>query len=187
MRSSAAYKRTEAELEAEKAATERAERVDVARSIEERRALESGADIEPAKQGRHRSTPARRTEKPDGLATLFAAKKLTPEQLAAGRRFAGFWRVVNRSDLQSGLASMEIRAPAGGGYSLSEAQGFARAKLSEAKRELGHHPGMWQALEKVCGEGLSPIEVTPVRRHWERLQTRLDCALTILAKLWKIG
>lgn len=175
--------RTEADLEADRAAIERADRLDTQRSIQERRALATGQDIEPEQRTRTKYKPHQRRQKLDGLDSLKA--KLTPAQTNAGRRFEAYWRAAHRSDVQSCLKVMEAKHHSLS-YTPTEALAYARKKLSEADEAISYHKGMWQALSAVCGEGKRLDEVTPVRRDQDRMSTRLDCALTVLAKLWGV-
>ncbi len=177
---------THAEKVAHRVAVERDEKLDVARSIAERRDLDTGGDIEGGETTRGRLNPIRRVTQIDGLAHLFSVEKIDKSQLAAGRRFEKHYR-----DLQTGqsscLAGLEVK---GGGFSYSEGEvkTYSRLKLCEAfDRALSQHSGMWYALEQVCGEGKRPAEVYPNnRRAYEKLESQLDCALTILAKHWGV-
>lgn len=166
-------KHTRARAEEVAVATGRAETIALCRA--------RGDEISTPRQGRGEAPkPAQRVLKADGLDLM--KPKLSDKQFSAGRRFEAFYRATHRSDTKSCLNVME--GGTGVRYDHSAALAYARYKLTKAAKHIGHHAGMWQALEKVCGEGKRPSEINPNRRAYERIETNLDCALSILVKHW---
>lgn len=178
-------KASQGEIDAAHNARSVAEKLAIAHGIDERMGLDTGADIAPAVQSRGRFKPAQR---PDGLLFLLSQRGpwLSLKQYDAGRKFARYYAAREGKPLGSCLAMLERvdRSDPVNVVDPLDAAIYAKHKLDEVARELNHHEGMWAALESVCGRGLKPHEATTSRRARERLESQLDCALSVLVKLW---
>lgn len=169
-------------IESERQTKAKEDALYVVRSIEERRALPTGSDIEPEIRTRAKLKPPQRL---DGLDFLAKQKVVSPEKYQAGRRWSALFGLLETGDLQSAMNCQEVKTQVRD-LDPVERRIYARLKLDIAKNALGHHVGMINALNCVCGQGARPSELPGDRRSQEKAVSFLDCALTILAKHWVV-
>lgn len=199
MKTSALLKpRTEADLDAERAAQERADRLDVQRSIQERVDLATGEDIEqhaPDRSGRQK--PAyRRT----GLAWLASrpvdlldennkpimrnGKKLTQPFLdrheeEQGKRYAELFHMARTGVVRSCLNFVEVRG--GLNHTPNEIRAWALFQLHKIRYEVFRgHAELIRVCDNICGEDRRPSEFCRDRRDLENLPNTLKIALGLL-------
>jgi hypothetical protein len=55
----------------------------------------------------------------------------------------------------------------------------SRVRLEAARTSLGSHPGMILACDLICGQGLTPRDVSAVQREAEQIETTLRIALDL--------
>lgn len=146
-------------------------------SLDERR----GAVFHRPPVGRgERAKPAQRL---DGLDWLAAKGRLTRRQAEAGRRYGRLVQVLEGGQVGSCLALFEVRSTAPG-LSPTDVKVWARFKLAAAREALGDHPGLVFVLDRICGMGLKPREISKDQRESERLEDRLGIGLDLLVRAW---
>jgi hypothetical protein len=123
-----------------------------------------------------------------GLEWLRDKKRLDPHQFRAGRAYGMLYRVAILPD-GTRLRSCLDDTPRGSGGAgllatathLASAEWLAdsRVRLEAARTSLGSHPGMILACDLICGQGLTPRDVSAVQREAEQIETTLRIALDL--------
>lgn len=174
-------KLTAAELDTHRAEQNRAAQLDVARSLDERKALPSGADIEHAASKRGEGLkPARRVT---GLDYLLAKRLIDARQREAGEKYgarvqAGSPGVGSCLDIRESVG-MPSTAP----YTLAEVVSYAKAKLRDDRAGgLRNNPRLVAICDAVCGLGQRPSDLAfGDRSMGDRYLAWLQVALDLLA------
>lgn len=134
-------------------------------------------EVRPAPGERGNVDRARRLS---GLDWLWHKKRIGPEQLAAGMKYADDYRRATDISLKSCIAD-----PRGGdGMATQEKRVAAIKRLADARKDgLSSHPGMISLCDRIAGEGdrvsaLAKGDDVEVKK----MEAVLDVALDLLAK-----
>lgn len=126
-----------------------------------------------------------------GLQWLAAKNRLNKTQKVAGEAYG----VKYRADLMGGadpLRSCLDISPRGGGSGIPITPGEtlawiaeSRTHLAAARAELGYHSGMVAVCDLICGQQLTPREITADQREAAEIETTLRLSLDRLYSTFK--
>lgn len=140
------------------------------------------SDLEPRRLIKTGSYVRRQT----GLQSLGSKGKINRRQAARGEAYGRLYRVSTISNgvaIPSALGDLDRVRGTGGALMLNDYSAIiveARELLAAARGALGFHTGLILACDLVCGRGLTPQEITEVRREAEEIETSLRIALDLL-------
>jgi hypothetical protein len=139
----------------------------------------AGARWNPAK------IDAARNMRESTFSALAGRKVLDHQQIAAARKFLGYYEAVGGSGAQAIDYSREPVDGGGAREAISDRQVDAGIKLKEAAGHLGHRA--YSIVERVIGDGYTIAQISTNDRSKRTNADYLKDALDDLAALWGIN
>ena len=121
-----------------------------------------------------------------GLDWLRDKQRLDARQFRAGRTYGTLYRAAILPDgarLRSCLDDTPRGSGPGAGLPTrlvaTEWLAESRLRLDAVRAAMGRHPGLIQACDLICGQGLTPRDISPIQREAEQIETGLRIALDL--------